>query len=494
MHPAVARLDQLGIKRKRLVVDSRTVEVGDVFAAYPGHATDGRKFIDAAIRAGARAVLAQAGNGVVASALQSTVPIIAVENLARAIGNIADDFYGRPSQTMRVVGVTGTNGKTTIASWLAQAYQQLGETSGIIGTLGVGLLNQLTATKNTTPDAAAIHAALHDLQSVGARTVAMEVSSHALDQGRVGGVRFDAAIFTNLTQDHLDYHGTMVAYGEAKAKLFTDYVVRNRIINADDAFGAQLIARKFPQTVSYGIDGGLVRGNIGAQRVDGMLINIQSPWGDLAVNTSVIGRFNAYNMLAVAATLLAQGFNLRKIEVALSSVVPAPGRMQRVTLDGDHHDLPKVYVDYAHTPDALEKAIDTVKESTCGKLTVVFGCGGDRDRSKRPQMGAIAARTADRVVVTSDNPRSESPQAIISDIIAGIEMDFAQRLRTVADRRTAIEQAICAAEATDAVLIAGKGHEDYQEIDGIRHDFSDAVEALRALTIRAQQQEPAHAH
>jgi UDP-N-acetylmuramoyl-L-alanyl-D-glutamate--2,6-diaminopimelate ligase len=485
MHPAVARLDQLNIRRKRLVVDSRAVDRGDVFAAFPGHVVDGRKFIDAAIKAGASAVLAQAGNGVVASALQSTVPVIAVENLSRAIGAIADDFYGRPSQSLRVVGVTGTNGKTTIASWLAQAYKLLGEPSGMIGTLGVGLLDQLTPTANTTPDAAMVHTILHELQHEGAKAVAMEVSSHALDQGRVGGVRFDAAVFTNLTQDHLDYHRTMIAYGEAKARLFTDYSVRNRIINADDAFGAQLIARKFPQSVSYGMSSGLVRGQLSIQRHGGMTLAIQSPWGDLTVNTQVAGRFNAYNMLAVAATLLAQDFAPLDVQAALDQVEPAPGRMERVAIASAAEDLPRVFVDYAHTPDALAKAIDAAKESAAGKLTVVFGCGGDRDKGKRPQMGAIAAANADRVVVTSDNPRTESPQAIINDIVTGIDARWVSRLRIVGDRRAAIEQAIEISDANDTVLIAGKGHEDYQEIDGVRHPFSDVIEARHALMARA---------
>jgi UDP-N-acetylmuramoyl-L-alanyl-D-glutamate--2,6-diaminopimelate ligase len=496
MHPAVARLDQLGIARKRLLVDSRLVQMGDVFAALPGHATDGRKFIDAAIRSGAFAVLAQSGHGNINSALQTTVPIITVENLSRVIGHIADDFYARPSQTLRVTGVTGTNGKTTIASWTAQAYEQLGETSGVIGTLGVGLLNELTPSKNTTPDAAAVHTALRDLQVAGAKHVAMEVSSHALDQGRVSGVRFDTAIFTNLTQDHLDYHGTMTAYGEAKARLFTDYTVRHRVINADDAFGAQLIARKFPQTVTYGIDGGLVRGRIGAHHGGGMTIGIQSPWGDLAVSTPVIGRFNAYNLLAVAATLLAQGVALRTVEAVLAKLTPAPGRMQRVSVNvgADTESLPHVYVDYAHTPDALAKAITSIRETTRGNLVVVFGCGGDRDRSKRAQMGAIAAHYADRLVVTSDNPRSETPQSIINDVISGIEVRLAPRLRTVADRRSAIDQAISSAAANDTILIAGKGHEDYQEVEGVRYPFSDVTEAQTALTRYAAQRELTHAH
>ncbi len=499
MHPAVLQLDQLGIARTRLVVDSREVQPGDVFAAYQGHSADGRDFIEAAVNAGAAAVLTQAGAGALAAAAKSRVPVLAVADLARVVGSIADDFYDRPSLTLRVTGVTGTNGKTTVANWLAQCYEALGEASGVIGTLGIGRLNQMIATKNTTPDGAAIHAALASLRAQDAKAVAMEISSHALDQRRVAGLRFDAAVFTNLSQDHLDYHHTMAAYGEAKAKLFTDYPTRHRIINADDAFGAQLIARKFPQTVSYGLDGGLVRGRLLMPRsTTGLMLRIESPWGEFEIATNLIGRFNAYNLLAVAATLLAQGFDRVAVAAALANVQAAPGRMQRINLAADvaatATALPRVFVDYAHTPDALEKAIDALRQSTHGKLIVVFGCGGDRDRNKRPQMGVIGATHADGVIITSDNPRTESAQSIIDEIVDGI--DNAQRscVGVVADRGRAIAYAIEAASSNDSILIAGKGHEDYQEIMGVRHHFSDVEEAQAALLRRAQVEELAHAH
>jgi UDP-N-acetylmuramoyl-L-alanyl-D-glutamate--2,6-diaminopimelate ligase len=502
MHPAVLQLDQLGIARTRLVVDSREVQPGDVFAAYQGHSADGRDFIEAAVNAGAAAVLTQAGAGTLAAAAKSRVPMLAVADLARVVGSIADDFYDRPSLTLRVAGVTGTNGKTTVANWLAQCYEALGEASGVIGTLGIGRLNQMIATKNTTPDGAAIHAALASLRAQGAKAVAMEISSHALDQRRVAGLRFDAAVFTNLSQDHLDYHHTMAAYGEAKAKLFTDYPTRHRIINADDTFGAQLIARKFPQTVSYGLDGGLVRGRLLTQRDarvmtgTGLVLRIESPWGEFEIATNLIGRFNAYNLLAVAATLLAQGFDRMAVANALANVQAAPGRMQRINVVADVTAiaLPRVFVDYAHTPDALEKAIDALRQSTHGKLIVVFGCGGDRDRNKRPQMGAIGATRADGVIITSDNPRTESAQSIIDEIVDGI--DNAQRscVGIVEDRGRAIAYAIEAASSDDSILIAGKGHEDYQEIMGVRHHFSDVKEAQAALLRRAQIEELAHAH
>jgi UDP-N-acetylmuramoyl-L-alanyl-D-glutamate--2,6-diaminopimelate ligase len=502
MHPAVLQLDQLGIARTRLVVDSREVQPGDVFAAYQGHAADGRDFIEAAVNAGAAAVLMQAGLGTPAAVAKSRVPVLAVADLARVVGSIADDFYGRPSLSLRVAGVTGTNGKTTVANWLAQCYEALGEPSGVIGTLGIGRLNQIVATKNTTPDGAALHAALAMLRTQGAKAVAMEVSSHALDQRRVAGLRFDSAVFTNLSQDHLDYHHTLAAYGEAKAKLFTDYPTRHRIINADDIFGAQLIARKFPQTVSYGLDGGLVRGRLLTPRdvrttaSSGLMLRIESPWGEFEIATDLIGRFNAYNLLAVAATLLAQGFNPAAVADALAGVQAAPGRMQRISIAADPAvvPLPRVFVDYAHTPDALEKAIDALRQSTRGKLIVVFGCGGDRDRSKRPQMGAIAASHADGVIVTSDNPRTEHAQLIIDQIIAGIETSQRAHVGVVPDRGRAIAYAVEAASTDDSILIAGKGHEDYQEIMGLRHHFSDVEVAQAALIRRVQVEEPAHAH
>lgn len=501
MHPAVAQLDQMCIARTRLVVDSRDVVLGDVFVAYPGHTSDGRDYIEAAITAGAAAVLTQAGSGATSTtAAQARVPVLAVADLSRVLGNIADDFYSRPSAALRVVGVTGTNGKTTVANWLAQCYEALGEASGVIGTLGIGRLHQMMPTKNTTPDGAAVHGALSALRAQRAKAVAIEVSSHALDQRRVAGVRFDATVFTNLSQDHLDYHLTMAAYGEAKAKLFTEYPTRHRVMNADDSFGAQLIARKYPQTVSYGLENGLVRGSIMASRDhanSGLCLLVRSPWGEFEVATRLIGRFNAYNLLAVAATLLTQGFPAHLVARVLANVEPAPGRMQRVDFPPEATPsaaLPAVFVDYAHTPDALDKAIAALRPFTIGKLAVVFGCGGDRDRTKRPQMGAISVNRADTVIITSDNPRTEAAQSIIDEIVDGIDERLRTRVHVCADRSRAIAQAIASASMGDSVLIAGKGHEDYQEIMGVRHHFSDVEEAKRALAQRVNAQELVHAH
>jgi UDP-N-acetylmuramoyl-L-alanyl-D-glutamate--2,6-diaminopimelate ligase len=487
MHPAISRLEQLGIKRKRLVVDSREIRPGDVFAAYPGAATDGRIFIDAAANAGATAVIAQAGS---TCAVNASIPVVSVENLSRTIGHVADDFYDRPSAFLSVNAVTGTNGKTTVATWLAQAHSKLSQKCGFIGTLGVGVVNALTPSKNTTPDAATVHGTLAQLRAAGASHVAMEVSSHALDQNRVAGVRFDTALFTNLTQDHLDFHGTMAAYGDAKAKLFYEYAVRHRVINIDDEFGAQLAARRFPNCVTYGLRQGLVRGRVLDADQSSIKLQVSSPWGEVRARVAAIGTFNAYNATAVAASLLCRDVAPDLVAEALQALKPAAGRMQRVDSTAQS---PTVLVDYAHTPDALEKAIAAARESILGKLWVVFGCGGDRDASKRPLMGAIASRDADRVVVTSDNPRGEMPQVVIKAILDGVSGEHKARTDTIVDRRDAIRYAIENADSGDTVLIAGKGHEDYQEIAGVRAHFSDVEEAKAALAHRERHWETVHA-
>jgi UDP-N-acetylmuramoyl-L-alanyl-D-glutamate--2,6-diaminopimelate ligase len=477
----VRQLDALGVARKLITVDSRSVSVGDVFAAVPGSAVDGRDFVSVALAKGAAAVLRDVP---CINPKLDDPRVIDVENLPLHLGEIADAFYEHPSLAMQVIGVTGTNGKTSVASWLAQAYTALGIPCGAVGTLGVSLGAQTWSTNNTTPDAALVHSILRDLQRSGAAAVAIEVSSHALALYRVNGVRFEAVVFTNLTQDHLDFHGTMAEYGAAKTMLFTDYPTQHRIINADDELGAQLIAKALPNTLSYGMQSGDVRASLVSAEAGGMKLTISFLGQSIGVETALIGRFNIYNMLAVAATLVASGMTLEKIGPALCTLTAAPGRMQRVNADLLVPE-PSVYVDYAHTPDALAKALDTVRETCPRALTVVFGCGGDRDRSKRAQMGRIAVDRADRVFVTSDNPRSELPQTIINEIVAGIEVQPRTELRTFVLRREAIALAISEANVNDAILIAGKGHENYQEIQGVRHPFSDVQEAQAALVTRA---------
>jgi UDP-N-acetylmuramoyl-L-alanyl-D-glutamate--2,6-diaminopimelate ligase len=476
----INRLDRLDVKRAHLTVDSRRVEVGDVFAAIPGSTVDGRDFVATALAQGAAAVLREPPS----PTPQIADPcIIDVQNLSTHLGDIADAFYRHPSSAMRVIGITGTNGKTSIANWLSQALSSLNLPCAAVGTLGVSLGAKSWTTNNTTPDAAHVQTILRDLKEAGAVAVAMEVSSHALALHRVRGTTFDVVVFTNLTQDHLDFHGSMDAYGAAKATLFTDYPAKHRIINADDAFGAQLIARNLPNVVSYGLDQGDVRGEVISTSATGMRVTISYAGQSTNVETGLIGRFNAYNLLAVAATLIASGVAFESVASVLSTLAAAPGRMQRVSTAADVTE-PSVYVDYAHTPDALAKALDTVRETRPHALTVVFGCGGDRDRSKRPLMGKIAADRADRVYVTSDNPRSESASAIIDEIVTGVDMAQRGTLNLIVLRRDAIQHAIQKASVNDAILIAGKGHETYQEINGVRHPFSDVDEALVALAAR----------
>jgi UDP-N-acetylmuramoyl-L-alanyl-D-glutamate--2,6-diaminopimelate ligase len=475
----LSSLDALGVKRQRMTVDSRSVVPGDVFVAIPGTRVDGRDYVVAAQSQGAVAVLWEPAGMQVADTTLITIPVIVVENLSGLLGQLADAFYEQPSSRLKIFGITGTNGKTSIANWLAQAYTALGQNCGAIGTLGVSLGDKSWPTSNTTPEAASVHTILRDLHAAGAAAVAMEISSHALELGRVSGVRFATAVFTNLTQDHLDFHGTMAAYGAAKLKLFTDYPLVNRVVNADDAFGETIVTRKLPNTITYGLDRGDVRGELLKTSSSGMSLRLHFAGSTARIDTALIGRFNASNLMAVAATLLADGFAIETVAKALEHLKAAPGRMQRIYAQNDRA-LPSVYVDYAHTPDALAKALDTVRETQPKSLSVVFGCGGDRDRRKRPLMGQIAVERADRVYVTSDNPRSESPESIIAEIVDGVSANKAQ-LEIVVQRRDAIHAAIHAAESADAVLIAGKGHELYQEINGERFAFSDEDEARSAL-------------
>jgi UDP-N-acetylmuramoyl-L-alanyl-D-glutamate--2,6-diaminopimelate ligase len=478
-------LDRLGVARQRLTVDSRLIEPGDVFVAIPGAKTDGRNFIPLAFERGAAAILCETGHPVA----HNDARVINVDNLSAVLGEIANEFYDRPSQALRVFGITGTNGKTSIANWLAQAFSALGVPCGAMGTLGVSLGDKTWSTSNTTPDAAHVHTILRDLHQSGARAVAMEVSSHALELHRVVGVRFDAVIFTNLTQDHLDFHGSMQAYGAAKQKLFTDYPAKLRVINADDEFGVQLLKKGFANTVSYGLREGDVRGEVTSMNAGGMTLAISYYGRTTRFSTPLIGRFNAYNLLAVATVLVASNVALNDVGVLLSKLDAAPGRMQRVNSTSVVPE-PIIYVDYAHTPDALAKALDTVLETKPHALAVVFGCGGDRDRSKRPLMGAIAADRADHVYLTSDNPRSEQPEKIIEEVAAGVDAALQSKLNTIPARRDAIRFAINSAAADDVVLIAGKGHETYQEVRGVRYEFSDVEEAREALLARRNSANP----
>jgi UDP-N-acetylmuramoyl-L-alanyl-D-glutamate--2,6-diaminopimelate ligase len=459
--PGVANREVRGLQ-----TDSRRVQPGDLFLALPGMLADGRDYIGDAVASGAGAIAYETDDGYRLPG--APVPAFGVSGLRHKIGVIADRFYGAPSRRLVVVGVTGTNGKTTCTQLLAQALDQSPRRCAVIGTLGGGFPGALNASIHTTPDAVTVQHLLADFLEQGAAHVAMEVSSHALEQGRVNGVRFHVAVFTNLTRDHLDYHGDMAAYGQAKAKLFAHEGLKYAVINHDDDFGRRLLADVgAPVTcLSYGIDGGDVRAREVRPSPEGLWLRIRTPHGETELRSPLIGHFNVYNLLAVLATLLALGMELRDAATRLARAQAPAGRAERF---GGARGLPLVVVDYAHTPDALEKILTALREHTRGKLCCVFGCGGDRDRGKRPVMGDIAERLADVVLLTDDNPRHESGDAIIADIVGG--MRAAPRI--IRDRRNAIATAIEGAAEGDIVLIAGKGHEDYQQVGDERRPYSD---------------------
>ncbi len=505
-HPEL--LASLGVTITRLVTDSRAVKPGDTFVAYPGDKADGRLFIAQAIANGANAVIWEAHCFSWNGAWQ--VPYLAVAGLRQRAGEIADYVYGNPSGKLWVVGVTGTNGKTSCSHWIAQSFGALNKKTALVGTLGNGFFGALQPALNTTPDAVNLHGLLADYLVQGAQAVAMEVSSHALEQGRANGVKFDVALLTNLSRDHLDYHGNMQHYAAAKRRLFDWQQLKYAVLNLDDTFGAELAEQLHLQEVRRGVPGGsaatlsqqdvevevvgyglsdaalalaerlglrMVYGGALHMDAQGLSLQVHSSWGGAVLRSALLGRFNAANLLGVLAVLLLSGIALDDALRELARVQAVPGRMQ--TLGGD--GCPSVVVDYAHTPDALEKvlqALREVAEASGGKLICVFGCGGDRDRGKRPMMGTIAARLADSCIVTSDNPRNEEPRDIIAAIVSGMGK---WNYQIIEDRTQAIEQAIVHARATDTVLVAGKGHEPYQEINGVKYPFSDTEVAQRAL-------------
>jgi UDP-N-acetylmuramoyl-L-alanyl-D-glutamate--2,6-diaminopimelate ligase len=477
-----------------LTLDSRAVRPGAAFVALPGTRTHGISFADQAVKAGARAILWEPVEGVAAPRIPNNVAVVAVPQLTRWLGAIADWFFDAPSQVVRVVGVTGTNGKTTTAHVIAAALQQLNVTSAYVGTLGYGRVGALHSGSHTTPDAITLHRQLAELRDQGVRCLGMEVSSHALDQGRVGGVRFDTAVFTNLTRDHLDYHGTLESYGEAKSRLFRWVSLRHSIINVDDPFGRELAARVahtglvvFSRAGAITLDPRWSRADgepkqLFATKVsagpNGLDITIDGSWGSGTLRSQFVGDFNVENLLAVLATLLTSGISLQQAIGALEQCTAPPGRMETLTAPG----RPLAIVDYAHTPDALEKALLAVRKHRSGKLVCIFGCGGDRDPGKRPLMGAIAERLADRVIVTDDNPRTEDGNAIVADILKGLAQP--DKVTVERDRAAAIARAIAESDAGDVVLIAGKGHEDYQIVGAERRSFSDREQAQLALRRR----------
>jgi UDP-N-acetylmuramoyl-L-alanyl-D-glutamate--2,6-diaminopimelate ligase len=476
----IEQLKAKGVVATRLTADSRRVQPGDVFVAFPGAQTDGRNYIAQAAAKGAAAVIAEAGGGLVAG----DSPIVEVAGLAALSGEIAHLVYGRPSEHLWLAGVTGTNGKTSVTQWIAQAMNTTNHRCAVVGTLGNGFLDALDESPNTTPDAITLHAALAGFIARGAEACAMEVSSIGLDQGRVNGAAFDVAVFTNLTRDHLEYHGTMDAYAAAKEKLFLAPGLTAAVLNLDDPMGVALATklRGRVHVIGYSLDAhgqGPVDELLCAEDLRMNATGIEFGLRGVKFAVPVVGRFNASNLLAVVGALLAHRERLEDISDALRGIRPPPGRMQ--ALGGA--DAPLVVVDYAHTPDALEKALGVLRETAAargGKLVCVFGCGGERDPGKRPQMGAVAERVADRVVLTSDNPRREDPRAIIEDILAGMD----GKPRVEPERGRAIADVVADADARDVILLADKGHEPYQEIAGVRHPFSDIDAAKSALAGR----------
>ncbi|MGB0466948.1 MAG: UDP-N-acetylmuramoyl-L-alanyl-D-glutamate--2,6-diaminopimelate ligase [Pontibacterium sp.] len=455
------------IKVRGITQDSRDVKPGDLFCARAGGCFKGTDFVPDAIRKGAAAVLLDGPE--VSDCAEASVPLIPVKNLARQMGEIASRFYGEPGKQLYMIGITGTNGKTSCSHFLAQALNRSGKRTAVIGTAGNGFPGSLQAATHTTPDAIGLQRLLSELLAQGAEAVVMEVSSHAVDQQRIAGMYFDIAAFTNLSRDHLDYHGTMSAYGETKARLFTEWQPGQSVICLDDAFGAELYERLKPDQAVIGY--GEQQGDLQAVDIElhtgGVRATLQSPWGNIPLDAAVVGRFNLANLMLTAAVLGAMGYKTHEIASGLSALESVPGRMQ--CFGGVKQPL--IIVDYAHTPDALLKALQAARAHTQGQLFCVFGCGGDRDTGKRPEMGDIAAFYADRVVVTSDNPRTEDPARIIEAIVLGITDD--KNLKIEADRELAIRFAVAQASIGDVVLVAGKGHENYQEVNGQRLPFLD---------------------
>jgi len=478
-----------------ITLDSRTASHGGLFLACRGIASHGLEHVERALLAGVSAVAWEPAPGVLDPDFPESVVGVRVPGLGQHVGRIADRFFGSPSAALRIAAITGTNGKTTIAWLLAQAFPAVGRPAGYSGTLGFGPVGSLEPATHTTPDCVTVHRQLSHLRAAGVHTLGMEVSSHALAQERVSGVRFDTALFTNLSRDHLDYHRTMEAYGESKARLFTWPGLNHRVINVSDAFGRQL-AEQLPANVSYTAvrvvpaDSGkpidAERGNrflqaTGIAAVTGGLeIGFDSSWGGGRLRSRLIGEFNAENLLCALATMLLWEVPVAQAVAALENAAAPPGRMETF---GDGVRTAMVVVDYAHSPDALAKALRAARAHCRGRLWCVFGCGGDRDAGKRPLMGAIACELADEVIVTDDNPRTEDPDAIVAAIVGGMPAGSAHSV--IRERARAIATAVARAAADDVVLVAGKGHEEYQ-IYGTQHQvFSDRAEVRRLVGARA---------
>ena len=472
-----------GIGVTDLCVDSRQVVPGSLFMAYRGQDRHGLDFMEDAIARGAAAIAWESG---LSQYPKADVPLIEIDSLSQKRGDIAARFFADPSASMSVTGVTGTNGKTSVAHFIAQALDRPDARCGLIGTLGAGLYGDMQATANTTPDAVDLQRMMAELLHAGASNVVMEASSHGLEQGRVNGVKIDTAVFTNLSRDHLDYHGDMESYAACKRKLFSFPGLKAAVINADDAIGSALID-DLPTTlrkVAFSLQGP-VSGieTLSVRNIEklsgGLRFRVESPWGEGILETALLGAFNVQNLLASLAVLLLADMSMDDAVAALSAVTPVPGRMERF----GGGDYPLVVVDYAHTPDAMEKALLALRTHTSGKLVCVFGCGGDRDWGKRPQMGEVVERHTDFAIITDDNPRKEDATHIVEQICAGLQ--WPQKMPVIHDRLSAIEAAMEAAKPGDCVLIAGKGHEAYQIVGDERIAFSDRQVVRDGLSVRS---------
>lgn len=459
-----------------LSLDSRTVQAGDLFFALPGTQLDGRQYIHAAIAKGAAAIVTEGDTFKVT--VEHNVPLIFMPQVRQYVSLIAARFFGEPAKKLQLIGITGTNGKTSCAHFIAAALQHMEIKTGVIGTLGNGLYGQIQPGHLTTPDAITLHKLFAELSAAGAKAIAMEVSSHAIDQERVKGIPFEVAVFTNLTREHLDYHGTMEAYGATKKRLFDNPDLRYAVINAEDALGQSMIQTlsNHKKIFAYGIKRPTqLSSTVPCVYTEdlhltlaGIHATVVTPWGQGQIQVPLIGLFNLSNVLAVLTTLGVLNIPFDAVLTCLAALKPVPGRMQ--TFGGAGRPL--VVVDYSHTPDALEKALLALRQHCAGKLFCVFGCGGNRDKGKRPLMAEIAEASADQVIVTDDNPRHENPAAIVADILQGFQNPT--KIIVQHDRSKAIQDVIQYAGPRDCILIAGKGAETYQMIGDEKIPFSDA--------------------
>jgi UDP-N-acetylmuramoyl-L-alanyl-D-glutamate--2,6-diaminopimelate ligase len=471
----------LSVEIRGMETDSRRVRPGDLFIALRGFTVDGHRYIPEAVGRGAAAV-------VVEESVDLPVPVVRVPDTRRAMAVLAATFYRHPTRELKLIGITGTNGKTTTAHLIQNILKDWGTPAGLIGTIHMRIGDRSYPVKITTPDVVELQRSFRKMCDEGCRYAVIEASSHALDLGRTWGCEFHAAVFTNLTQDHLDYHETMEKYREAKGLLFSQ--LGNRftdkpgyaVLNADDEASAYFARITPQQVITYGIEkpADVRAENIQIQS-DGTSFTLNSFRGSVDIRLQLVGKFSVYNALAAATVALAEGTPLETIKGSLEAVPGVAGRFEKV----DEGQSFTVLVDYAHTPDSLQNVLTTIRQFARGSVYCVVGCGGDRDRGKRPQMARIAAVHSDKVILTSDNPRSEDPEAIIADMMKGLDGKLRERAITLVDRREAIRYAVDQAAAGDVVLIAGKGHETYQEVKGVRYDFDDREVARQALRARA---------